>query len=304
MARALRVEFPGALYHVFSRGVARMETFRDDRDRIEFLGRIGGVVAQGLLEIYAYCLMANHFHLLCQTPLAGLGDIMRTLLSGYSRWFNRRHSRVGHLWQGRYKALLVQDGYYLVTASRYIHLNPYSSLQIPASEYVWSSYRRYLGLPGAVDWVKTERILSAFPGVPAYQRYVEATPGVQDPFAQADGGLICGDEAFIKAVLGMVRDRPSNPEVPGLQQLRRSIDTVEPDEVQDFVERMFEDLSPCQRSRMMIYALAEKTGLKRVEIARRVGRSPGAVTHAVRSVRQRLEDNPRLRSRWFEFDRR
>ncbi len=114
MGRALRVEFDRATYHVMSRGVARMQTFLDTRDRRAFLNIVGRIVAEGGWIIHAFCLMPNHYHLLCETPDGGLSRWMRQLNGEYTRAFNIRHKRVGHLWPGRYKAILVEDGPYFL----------------------------------------------------------------------------------------------------------------------------------------------------------------------------------------------
>jgi len=146
MARALRAEFPGAIYHAMARGVARMAVFLDDFDRWALLGQIEARVRKGTLMVHALCLMHNHVHLLCETPFGSLSRIMRDILGNYASAFNRRHGRVGHLWQGRYKALLVQDGNYLLDCSRYIHLNPYNTgLEPEYGLYPWSSVMTYLG---------------------------------------------------------------------------------------------------------------------------------------------------------------
>src|SRR5436309_422779 len=124
MPRPARIEFPGAIYHVMSRGVARTSTFLDDSEYLRFLCRLGMIVRKGILVVHAYCLMPNHFHLLLETPFGHLGRAMQTLLGSYAQRFNECHDRVGHLWQGRYRGLLVEDGDYFLECSRYIHLNP------------------------------------------------------------------------------------------------------------------------------------------------------------------------------------
>ena len=144
-----------------------MPTFLDDEDRRHFLGIIGELVDRGDLEVHAFCLMPNHYHLLVCTPHGGLSLWMRHVIGDYVRWFNPRHSRVGHLWQGRYKAILVQDAAYLRECSRYIDhisslLNPNrSKLTRPAQRYREEgkrsdrAYRNYVGAPPAVCWVQT-----------------------------------------------------------------------------------------------------------------------------------------------------
>ena len=128
MSRPLRIEFDGAVYHVMARGVGRMRTFVDDDDRRRFLDIVGEIVGRGDWVIHAFCLMPNHYHLLCQTPYGGLSRWMQTLNGSYSRYFNRRRRRVGHLWQGRFKAILVEDGSYFLECGRYIHGPTYAIL--------------------------------------------------------------------------------------------------------------------------------------------------------------------------------
>ncbi len=110
MSRATRVEIKGAMCHVMTRGVARMPVFLDDTDRTDFLDRVGGLVGRGDIVIHAFSLMPNHYHLLCETPHARLSMLLRHINGNYARVFNNRRRRVGHLWQGRYKAILVGDG--------------------------------------------------------------------------------------------------------------------------------------------------------------------------------------------------
>ena len=143
-----------------------MPVFVDDSDRIEFLDILAALVGDGHLVVHAFCLMPNHYHMLCETPGGDLGRVMRDLNGQYAQIFNRRHRRVGHLWQARYKAILVQEGEYFLECSRYIHLNPNRSrLTRPAERYRWSSYRNYVvGGPVCVDWVTTGRTLEEFGG--------------------------------------------------------------------------------------------------------------------------------------------
>src|SRR5512139_4048541 len=124
MTRPLRIEFPGALYHVTARGNERKPIYRDAEDRQRFLQRLAGVVETYKLAVHTYVLMRNHYHLLVQTRMANLARAMRQLNGVYTQDFNRRHHRAGHLFQGRYKALLVDKDAYLLELSRYIHLNP------------------------------------------------------------------------------------------------------------------------------------------------------------------------------------
>ena len=124
MARPLRLEYAGAVYHVTARGDAREEIFADDADRERFLAILGATVLRLGWKCHAYCLMDNHYHLLIETPTAGLSQGMRQINSTYTQSFNRRHGRVGHVLQGRYKAIIIERDSYLLELSRYIVLNP------------------------------------------------------------------------------------------------------------------------------------------------------------------------------------
>ncbi|MCH8056115.1 MAG: transposase, partial [Deltaproteobacteria bacterium] len=145
MARPLRIEYPGATYHVTSRGNERKAIFRGDLDRRKFLELLSSSVEQFILQLHAYVFMDNHYHLLVETPEGGLSRAVRYLNGVYTQYFNRRHRRVGHLFQGRYKAILIDKDSYLAELSRYIHLNPWrvrSGVKDPL-RYRWSSLRAY-----------------------------------------------------------------------------------------------------------------------------------------------------------------
>ena len=124
MVRPLRIEYPNAWYHVTSRGVARSEIFRDDKDRKRFLKILEESVDAFNVEVHCYVLMSNHFHFLLKTPEGNLSRFMQRFNTAYTTYFNLRHRRSGHLYQGRYKAILVEADEYLLELSRYIHLNP------------------------------------------------------------------------------------------------------------------------------------------------------------------------------------
>ena len=187
MARPLRVEIPGGWYHLTARGNERKSIFRTDRDRLHFLELIEELVKRFRWRIHAYVLMNNHYHLQVETPEVNLSEGMRWLHVSYSVWFNRKHHRVGHLFQGRFKAILVEPDSWGVSLSQYIHLNP---IRVKAfvldrasrvrrrhfdqtkptqeelarrlehlREYRWSSYPAYVGRTGAPTWLARERIL-------------------------------------------------------------------------------------------------------------------------------------------------
>ena len=166
MARKLRIQYAGAVYHVMNRGDRREAIFDDDLDRERFLETLAEACAKTAWQVHAYCLMSNHFHLVLETPQPNLVAGMKWLLGTYTSRHNRRHREFGHLFSGRYKALLVDgsgDGY-LKTVCDYVHLNPVRarllSRRQPLSDFFWSSYPLYLGAPGKrPSWLRTDRLL-------------------------------------------------------------------------------------------------------------------------------------------------
>ena len=164
MARPLRLEYAGALYHITARGNGRGEIFVDDEDRQRFLSALAATVIRLGWLCHAYCLMDNHYHLLIETPTASLSEGMRQINGTYTQSFNRRHGRVGHVLQGRFKAILVERESYLLELCRYIVLNPVrAGLVKEAGRYPWSSYRATAGLEAApaglmVDWVLSQPV--------------------------------------------------------------------------------------------------------------------------------------------------
>src|ERR1041384_5837347 len=172
MARKLRVEYPGAIYHVMSRGDRREAIFKDEADRERFLATLAETCAKTGWQVHAYCLMANHFHLVVETPQANLVAGMKWFLGTYTSRFNRRHKVFGHLFSGRYKSLIV-DGSgngYLRTVCDYVHLNPARAKLLSGEQalrdYPWSSWPEYLKSPGKRPaWLRVERLLGEY-GIP------------------------------------------------------------------------------------------------------------------------------------------
>ena len=161
MSRPLRIEIENGIYHVTSRGWERRAIVRDDRDREEWFKLLDRVVIRFGWRFFAWVLMNNHFHLFFQTPEANLSAGMHDLNSGYATWFNRRHRRVGALYQGRFKAILVEDESYCWTLSRYIHLNAIRAKMVKRPEdYAWSSYRHYLKARQAPEWLDWRAVLA------------------------------------------------------------------------------------------------------------------------------------------------
>lgn len=202
MARALRLEFPGALYHVTSRGNARASIFLDEGDRRQFLKQLACVVSRFGWLCHAFCLMGNHYHLLLETPRANLSRGMRRLNSVYALAFNRRHRRLGHLFQGRYRAILVEREPHLLELARYVVLNPVRvRLVATAAEWPWSSYRATVGSASCPSFLTRDWILAQFgnehhSAQERYRRFVSEGLG-QEPWQELSAGLYLGGEEFM-----------------------------------------------------------------------------------------------------------
>ena len=166
MARPLRIEYEDALHHVISRGDNRRRIVWDDADRKKRLAWLERVVGEFGWVLHSFCLMTNHEHLFVQTPHANLGPGMKLLNAAYTQYINKRHRRCGHLFQGRYKAHLVENEGHYAELSRYIHLNPVraktmSEVTDPA-DYRWSSFRGYVRKRDRQPWMTYERVLADF----------------------------------------------------------------------------------------------------------------------------------------------
>jgi len=229
MARPLRIEYAGALYHVMSRGNEQRPIVTDDVDRHRRLDWLRRTVETYGWRLHAFVLMDNHEHLFVETPEPNLSVGMQYLNGGYTGYFNRRLGRVGHLFQGRFKAHLVDEQGHFQAVSRYIHLNPVrASLVRSPGEYPWSSYPGYVRGARAVPWVTYECVLRDFgPGDEAarrrrYLQYVEAVreEPIVSPFATAVEGMIVGSENFVRRIKSLLSDRTPDKAMPTLDRLR------------------------------------------------------------------------------------
>ena len=206
MNRPLRIEYPGALYHITSRGDRKVNIYLDDTDRAVWLQTLADVCAQANYVVHAFCQMTNHYHLLLETIDGNLSDGMRQLNGVYSQYFNRRHDLVGHVFQGRYHAILVQKESYLLELARYIVLNPVrAKLVADAAHWPWSSYPLTLGSAPPPSWLDTTFTLKKFgdehaSAVSAYRQFVLDGVGVASPLSGTRNQLLLGDDNFIERV--------------------------------------------------------------------------------------------------------
>jgi putative transposase len=232
MARPLRVEYPGAYYHVINRGNNRENIFKDDRDREKFLEYLQKASERFSIVIHTYCLMNNHFHLLVQTPQSNLSMAMQWINVSYATYFNRKRGRHGHLFQGRFKAILIDADEYLQHLSRYIHLNPVRAKIVrTASKYRWSSYAACIGKEKPPPFLETDELMSKF-GMHKeearrnYEGFVEAVDlkSVENPHRHAIGGFILGNTEFVNWVKeAFLSGRQAEKDIPQLRRLKPQV---------------------------------------------------------------------------------
>ncbi|OIO53868.1 MAG: addiction module toxin RelE [Alphaproteobacteria bacterium CG_4_10_14_0_2_um_filter_63_37] len=282
MARPLRLEYSGALYHVTSRGNARQAIVHDDDDRALFLEILGSVMDRFGWLCHAYCLMDNHYHLLIETPKPNLSQGMRQLNGVFTQKINRGRGRAGHLFQGRFKAILVERESYLLALARYVVLNPVRARMVKkAGDYRWSSYRATVGMTPKPSWLTTSSLLAQFgSSVPAaresYAGFVESGRADVSPWPELKGQVLLGSETFLaemRARMGGV----DHPEIPLIQRRshRPSLDVLFP---------ASESMSKVQRDEA-IRAAFETHGYSMTAIARQTGLHYSTVSKIVKGVR-------------------
>lgn len=224
MARPLRIEFPGALYHLTARGDRREPIYEDDADRRTFLAILAEVVRQFNWTCYAYCLMTNHYHLVVGTPDGNLSKGMRQLNGMFTQASNRRRHRTGHLFQGRYKAILVDKDAYLLELSRYVVLNPVRARRVTSVEkWPWSSFRATVGQAPAPAWLAVEGVLAQFgarraPARRRYGKFVQEGVGGASIWAGLRQQIYLGNEKFVTRMQAKLKGTVDKVNVPRVQR--------------------------------------------------------------------------------------
>jgi putative transposase len=234
MARPLRIEFPGAFYHITSRGNARQDIFLNDRDRERFLEILQETVEEHRWVLYGYCLMSNHYHLLIETPDPNLSAGMRQLNGIYTQSFNRRHSLTGHILQGRFTSVLVRKESHLLELCRYIVLNPVRAGMAPSLDgWQWSSYRATAGLAQKPVFLSTDGILMQFSpsrkrAQKLYRQFVLSGITKESPWRDLKAGIFLGPTSFVDDVKDFIKDTSS--EIPKRQRhvARPALAVVDP----------------------------------------------------------------------------
>lgn len=328
MARPLRIEYHGAWYHFTCRGNETNTIYKDDRDRETFLGILQESIEKYKVELHGYVLMDNHFHLILHTPLGNLNRFAQRFNTAYTGYYNRRHERVGPLYQGRYKAVLVNKDSYLLELSRYIHLNSVRIHKLYKKKlsdrlawlrnYRWSSNRGYGFVRYRDNFVYYSSVLGYLGGDNSdgrkrYREFVEEglTKGIESPFKDVKGQVILGETGFVDWVYENVLKKKKgildSAEQPGSTKLIKeiSVDKIVDQICETFmVERnhLLKRRSNAQEARMVLIELCCRYLLVHKSL-REIGRDLGGLTvggmsHTRKRLQERLKEKRFLRSQF------
>ncbi len=311
MARPLRVEFPGALYHVTARGNERRAVFRDDEDRRMLLATLAQACEDFGLRIHGYCLMPNHYHLLVETPRGNLSRAVGWLQTTYTIRFNRRHRRSGHLFQGRFKAQVIGAEDYARQLLCYVHLNPVrprdKNALVPADrraalgQWRWSSHLAYLGRVPAPPWLCTDWLAFFGRTGPQARRAYEQLIGeafgrrVESPWDQLRGGLALGNAALQKRVDSLLRKKKGPDELRWLARAEQRADR------RSAAAGALARRQP-ERS-WQVWVRVHLGGERRIDVARAYGYKDGsAVTQILKRLQAEAASKPALAARMSRLE--
>jgi len=300
MTRPLRIEFPGAFYHVTSRGNERKNIFKSLRDREKFLSYLESATKRYGAAIHVHCLMDNHYHLFIETPLGNLSKIIQHINGAYTNYYNKKRERSGHLFQGRYKSILVEEDEYAKELSRYIHLNPVRAgiVNMP-EEYKWSSFRYYISNEKAPEWLKKDFILNSFSSkqktaTKMYKEFVHGLLGQEykSPLSDLSYSFILGSKEFALEIKDRFlgegkrdRDLPvlkETIEMPGLEMIEKAVEAeIQTDKK---LARQVE-----------LYISHRYSGRRLREIGERLGVTDSGVTQASKRIDERQKTDKKLK---------
>ena len=282
MARPLRLEFENAVYHITSRGNAGDAIFLDDADCRIFLKVLAEVVKRYNWLCYAYCLMINHYHLLIETPDANLSSGMRQLNGVYTQRFNRRHKHTGHIFQGRYKSILVDKEAYLLELIRYIVLNPVrAGVASSPEDWQWSSYRATAGFAPAPSFLSSDWLLRQFgttrrKAETSYRKFVSESTELS-PLEHVRNGVILGSERFLDSLAEVLDEKRKLKEIPRKQRF-----TDRPS-----LPHLFARAKKDKQARNeVVYEAHYKHGYTLAEIANYLGLHYSTISKVLRNIRQ------------------
>ena len=292
MPRKPRIHFPGALYHVTLRGNARQDIFFEDADRYRFYLLLQGVIERFGCRVHAFCLMTNHVHLAIQVGEIPLSRIMQNLSFRYTRWVNWRRNRSGHLFQGRYKSVLVDADAYLLQMVGYLHLNPIrAGIAADPEDYRWSSHRAYLGRE-QIPWLTVDPVLSQFSAsLPKARKLFEAF--VADRLGEGhrrefhggkNDGRILGQDTFVETVLMEAEEAPLAK--PDLEAVLKAVGILY-DIGGDDLAAAGQGVRISEARAMAAWAVRELSAATLTELGKRIGRDVTSLSSAVRRLMTR-----------------
>ncbi|MBI5873556.1 MAG: transposase [Candidatus Omnitrophica bacterium] len=302
MARPYRLQAEGCLYHITSRGDDRKKIFLNEADYRKFLEYLKIAKGKFNFYLYAYCLMGNHYHLLIEITQANLSRIMQCFNTAYTVYYNVKRKRCGHLFQGRFKSILVEADSYFAELTRYIHLNPSrAKMASNPAEYRWSSYNAYIHGKDDVfiDIDRARQFLGM--DLQQYRKFVEDVKDCSDPFKNVYAGFILGGVKFIKDKLHQIKDEVGSKDFAHKRAIRNLID---PDEILKSVavffkidkEEMRTSISrPMTAKKAAIYLLRQKTGLTNAQIGAMFNMTSAAAGMAAASFAKEIDRDKKLR---------
>ena len=311
MGRAWRIEFDGAFYHVMSRGNEGRNIFFSDDDRQGFLGVVGGVSERFEIDIFAYVLMDNHYHLLIRTRRANLSKAMQWLGVTYTRRFNNKHSRIGHLFQGRFKSIIVQNDIYLMQLSCYIHRNPLRAGAVNRlARYPWSSYPVYAYGNKGPQWLSTELILSQFDEKSRHRDYREKVQGYAKEekrlLEDLKHGMILGSKRFVDNIRSTYLPQVPHREIPQQKSMFKEFNPVsfldKAAKILNCDIRRFQQSSRISSSDkedrdILVYALWKTGILTNEKIGQLFGVTSSSISHSVRALSLKLKKDRQSRDK-------
>jgi putative transposase len=303
MARPYRLQAEGCFYHITSRGDDRKKIFLNETDYKKFLEYLKKSKERFRFYLYAYCLMGNHYHLLIETTQANLSRIMHGLNTAYTVYYNTKRKRSGHLFQGRFKSILVEADSYFAELARYIHLNPVrAKIVSKPNEYSWSSYGAYMrGKDDSfIDMDRAKQLLAM--DLRKYPEFVEDAQDCPDPFKNIYAGFLLGSARFIKDKLCQIKDEVESKD---FAHKRAAKSLIDPDDIVRTVavffkideEKMRTSISrPMTAKKAAIYLLRKKTGLTNAQIGAMFNMTSAATGMAAVSFSKEIAGDEKLRA--------
>jgi putative transposase len=316
MGRTWRIEYEGALYHILSRGNEQKDIFYDDQDRLLFLKTIGEMSERFEIDIFAYVLMGNHYHLLLKTNCVNLSKSMQWLGVTYTRRFNLRHFRTGHLFQGRFKSIIVQNDAYLMRLSYYIHRNPLrAGIVERLADYRWSSYKAYAYDDKAPGWLITKPILFQIKGMDKYKAYREKVQRYAKEekklWEDLRHGMIIGSKKFVEKIRNAYLPETLHKEIPQQRDLAKEFDLVAKlNKAARVLNCNLDHFRQVPRIRkldrdnrdLLVFSVWDTGLLTNEEIGRLFGMTYSSVSHIVSSIKLRIKGNRELKEKYNQIN--